>query len=147
MSATTAGSERTREGRSRPGLDLLRKALRHGLVVGGGSIVLLLGVLAAFGASLAPYDPLAMDFGARFAPPSWAHPFGTDDFGRDLFSRVLHGAAVSFQVAFIAVGISGVAGVALGVLAGYLRAGWSTRRSCARWTCCSRSPRCCWRSP
>lgn len=109
--------------RSRPGLDLLRKALRHGLVVGGGSIVLLLALVAAFGASLAPYDPLAMDFGARFAPPSWAHPFGTDDFGRDLFSRVLHGAAVSFQVAFIAVGISGVAGVALGLLAGYL-GGW-----------------------
>jgi peptide/nickel transport system permease protein len=109
--------------RTRPGLDLLRKALRHGLVVGGGSIVLLLALVAAFGASLAPYDPLAMDFGARFAPPSWAHPFGTDDFGRDLFSRVLHGAAVSFQVAFIAVGISGVVGVLLGVLAGYL-GGW-----------------------
>ena len=109
--------------RGRPGLDLLRKALRHGLVVGGGSIVLLLAFVAAFGASLAPFDPLAMDFGARFAPPSWAHPFGTDDFGRDLFSRVLHGAAVSFQVAFIAVGISGVAGVALGLLAGYL-GGW-----------------------
>ena len=109
--------------RSRPGLDLLRKALRHGLVVGGGSIVLLLAVVAVFGAALAPYDPVAMDFTARFAPPSWAHPFGTDDFGRDLFSRILHGAAVSFQVAFIAVGISGTVGVALGVLAGYL-GGW-----------------------
>jgi peptide/nickel transport system permease protein len=117
--ASTAGSER----RSRPGLDLLRKALRHGLVVGGGSIVLLLAVVAVFGAALAPYDPVAMDFTARFAPPSWAHPFGTDDFGRDLFSRILHGAAVSFQVAFIAVGISGTVGVALGVLAGYL-GGW-----------------------
>ena len=123
MSATAAPTERSRAERTRPGLDLLRKALRHGLVVGGGSIVLLLGFLAAFGASLAPYDPLMMDFGARFAPPSWAHPFGTDDFGRDLFSRVLHGAAVSFQVAFIAVGISGVAGVSLGLLAGYL-GGW-----------------------
>jgi len=123
VSATATPAERVRAERSHPGLDLLRKALRHGLVVGGGSIVLLLAVLAAFGASLAPYDALAMDFGARFAPPSWAHPFGTDDFGRDLFSRVLHGAAVSFQVAFIAVGISGVAGVALGVLAGYL-GGW-----------------------
>ncbi|MDF1522216.1 MAG: ABC transporter permease [Trueperaceae bacterium] len=109
--------------RSRPGLDLLRKALRHGLVVGGGSIVLLLAVVAVFGAALAPYAPVAMDFTARFAPPSWAHPFGTDDFGRDLFSRVLHSAAVSFQVAFIAVGISGTVGVALGVLAGYL-GGW-----------------------
>jgi peptide/nickel transport system permease protein len=103
--------------------DLVRKALRHGLVVIGGTIVLLLGFLALFGAALAPYDPLAMDFTARFAPPSWAHPFGTDDFGRDLFSRILYGAAVSFRVAFIAVGISGVAGVTLGVAAGYLR-GW-----------------------
>ncbi len=122
MSATTA-PRRTRSDRTRPGLDLLRKALRHGLVVGGGAIVLLLGVVAVFGATLAPYDPVAMDFTARFAPPSWAHPFGTDDFGRDLFSRVLHGAAVSFQVAFIAVGISGVAGVSLGLFAGYL-GGW-----------------------
>ena len=108
---------------SRPGLDLVRKALRHGLVVTGGAIVLLLGVLAAFGQALAPYDPLAMDFTARFAPPSLAHPFGTDDFGRDLFSRVLYGARVSVQVAFIAVGISASAGVTLGVMAGYL-GGW-----------------------
>jgi peptide/nickel transport system permease protein len=82
-----------------------------------------LALVALFGASLAPYDPMAMDFTARFAPPSWAHPFGTDDFGRDVFSRVLYGAAVSFQVAFIAVGISGLAGVALGLTAGY-RGGW-----------------------
>jgi len=108
---------------SRPGLDLLRKALRHRLVVAGGSIVLLLGVLALFGRALAPHDPLMMDFTARFAPPSWTHPFGTDDFGRDLFSRVLYGARVSVQVAFIAVSLSGVAGVTLGVLAGYL-GGW-----------------------
>jgi peptide/nickel transport system permease protein len=123
VSASAAPTTARRAERTRPGLDLLRKALRHGLVVGGGAIVLLLGLVAAFGASLAPYDPLAMDFTARFAPPSWAHPFGTDDFGRDLFSRVLHGAAISVQVAFIAVGISGLAGVALGVLAGYL-GGW-----------------------
>ncbi len=109
--------------RPHPALDLLRKASRHGLVLTGGSIVLLLGVLAAFGAALAPYDPLAMDFTARFAPPSLTHPFGTDDFGRDLFSRVLYGARVSVQVAFIAVGISGVVGVTLGVTAGYL-SGW-----------------------
>jgi len=109
--------------RSRPGLDLLRKALRHGSVLFGGGIILTLGLVALFGASLAPYDPMAMDFTARFAPPSWAHPFGTDDFGRDVFSRVLYGAAVSFQVAFIAVGISGVAGIALGLTAGYL-GGW-----------------------
>jgi len=108
---------------SRPGLDLLRKASRHGLVLAGGGVVLFLGFVAAFGQALAPYDPLAMDFTARFAPPSLAHPFGTDDFGRDLFSRVLYGARVSVQVAFIAVGISASAGVTLGVTAGYL-GGW-----------------------
>ena len=118
-----AGVARTEADRSRPGLDLLRKALRHGLVVSGGSIVLLLVLLALFGRALAPFDPLMMDFTARFAPPSWTHPFGTDDFGRDLFSRVLYGARVSVQVAFIAVSLSGVVGVTLGVLAGYL-GGW-----------------------
>ncbi|TVR93383.1 MAG: ABC transporter permease [Trueperaceae bacterium] len=110
-------------GVSRPGLELLRKALRHGLVLAGGGVVLFLGCLAAFGQALAPYDPLAMDFTARFAPPSLAHPFGTDDFGRDLLSRVMYGARVSVQVAFIAVGISASAGVTLGVTAGYL-GGW-----------------------
>ena len=117
------GVSRAESARSRPGLDLLRKALRHGLVISGGSIVLLLGLLAVFGHALAPFDPLMMDFSARFAPPSWTHPFGTDDFGRDLFSRVLYGARVSVQVAFIAVSLSGVVGVTLGVLAGYL-GGW-----------------------
>lgn len=109
--------------RGGPGLDLLRKALRHGLVLAGGSIVLLLAIIAAFGPLLAPYDPLAMNFSVRFAPPSAAHWFGTDDFGRDLLSRVLYGARVSVQVAFIAVGISATAGVTLGVTAGYL-GGW-----------------------
>ncbi len=109
--------------RRSPAADALRKALRHGLVLAGGGIVLLLGLTAAFGGWLAPMDPNVMDFTARFAPPSLAHPFGTDDFGRDLFSRILHGASVSVRVAFIAVGISGVAGVSLGLLAGYL-GGW-----------------------
>lgn len=109
--------------RSRPSLDLMRKALRHGSVLFGGSIVLALALMAAFGSAIAPYDPMAMDFTARFAPPSWAHLFGTDDFGRDIFSRVLYGASISFRVAIIAVGISGVAGVTLGLMAGYL-GGW-----------------------
>lgn len=100
-----------------------RRALRHGLVVAGGAIVLLLGAAALFGATLSPHDPNQMNFSALFAPPSLAHPFGTDEFGRDLFSRILHGAAVSVKVAFIAVGISAVAGVTLGLLAGYY-GGW-----------------------
>ncbi len=99
---------------------LLRRALQHRLVLAGGSIVALLGLVAIFGHMVAPYDPTGMDFGARFAPPSLSHLFGTDDFGRDVLSRVLYGAAVSFKVAFIAVGISGSVGVTLGLLAGFL---------------------------
>lgn len=121
--ATSTAAPAPRVARHDPRLDLVRKALRHGLVLLGGGTVLLLGLVALFGAALAPYDPLTMDFTARFAPPSLAHPFGTDDFGRDLFSRVLYGASVSFRVAIIAVGISGTLGVTLGVAAGYLR-GW-----------------------
>lgn len=100
-----------------------RKALRHGLVIAGGSIVLLLGLAALLGNVIAPYDPNAMDFTARFSPPTLAHIFGTDEFGRDLFSRILDGASVSVKVAFIAVGISAVAGVTLGLVAGY-SGGW-----------------------
>jgi len=97
----------------------MRRFLRHKLIVAGSLIIILLAVIALFGSYLAPYDPEAMNFAAVFAPPSLAHPFGTDEFGRDVFSRVLYGAAVSFRVAIVAVGISGVAGVVLGALAGF----------------------------
>jgi peptide/nickel transport system permease protein len=101
----------------------ISRFLRHRLAVTGTLIVLLLAFTALFGGSLAPYDYTQMDFTAQFAPPSLAHPFGTDEFGRDIFTRVLHGAAVSLKVALIAVGISGSLGVLLGMLAGYL-GGW-----------------------
>lgn len=99
--------------------DFWRRALRHRLLMLGLTIIIVLGVVALFGRWLAPFDPNAMHFADRFAPPSWRYPFGTDEFGRDIFSRVLYGAAVSFQVAFIAVAISGTVGVFLGAVAGF----------------------------
>ena len=99
--------------------EFLRRSLRHRLLMLGGVIILVLGLVALLGPWLAPYDPVGMDFSARFAPPSPAHPFGTDDFGRDIFSRILYGAAVSFRVAFIAVAISATVGVFLGAVAGF----------------------------
>src|SRR5699024_7372760 len=90
-----------------------------------GAVFVLLCVLAGlFGSTFAPYDPVEMDFGARLSPPGAGHLFGTDEFGRDIFSRILHGASVSVRVALIAVSISTVAGVLLGALAGYL-GGWT----------------------
>ena len=65
-SATAATGQQTAEAKS-PGF--WRRALRHGLVVAGGAIVLLLGAAALFGGALAPHDPNAMNFGALFAPP------------------------------------------------------------------------------
>lgn len=117
-----AGREPADLGRQ-PLVDFTRRFARHRLAVLGTLIIALLVLVGAFGRAFAPYDPLGMDFGALFAPPSLAHPFGTDEFGRDIFSRVLYGARISLQVAFIAVGISGTAGVMLGLLAGFL-GGW-----------------------
>ena len=88
-----------------------------------GAIILAVFVLAAiFGPLIAPYDPNAMDYDF-LAPPSWQHPLGTDDLGRDLLSRIMVGAQISLFVGVSTVAIALVAGVALGVLAGYL-GGW-----------------------
>lgn len=99
--------------------DFFRRFFRHRLAVLGAAIVLLLLLAALFGRQLAPYDPLEMNFAARLTGPGAEHLMGTDEFGRDIFSRVLHGARVSVQVAFIAVSISTVVGVLLGSLAGF----------------------------
>ena len=96
--------------------------VRNRLALFGFAVLGLLVVAGVLGESIAPYDAelrspdLAAD---RLQPPSFAHPFGTDEFGRDVFSRVLVGARVSLQVGFIAVSISLVAGVALGLIAGF----------------------------
>ena len=82
------------------------------------SLLLLAAVAAPW---LAPYDPLAQPdiVGARLAPPSAAHPFGTDAFSRDVFSRVLYGARISLLVGVLATGLSVTLGTAYGLVAGY----------------------------
>ena len=70
-----------------------------------------------------PYDPNAMDFSARFAPPSAEHLLGTDDFGRDLLSRVLVGSRLTLFVGVVAVGIALTLGCTIGALSGYF-GGW-----------------------
>ena len=91
----------------------------------GLTVVALMALAAIFAPLIAKYDPFAMDLsaGAILQAPSPQHFFGTDNLGRDVFSRMVYGSRVSLSVGFIAVFISMVIGVFLGGLAGY-HGGW-----------------------
>lgn len=93
------------------------------LAVAGLVVLGLLLVAALLGETMAPYGFNERDLADRFAPPSPEHWFGTDDIGRDVFSRVLIGARTSLMVGAVAVSISLVAGTVIGLVAGY-RGGW-----------------------
>jgi peptide/nickel transport system permease protein len=85
-----------------------------------GFIVLVIFVVLALAASfIAPYDPFQMNIQDRLQTPNSNYWFGTDQFGRDILSRIIYGARISFQVGIISVGISLVAGLAMGIIAGY----------------------------
>lgn len=74
---------------------------------------------ALFAPLIAPYDPLQIDTDNTLQPPSRKYWFGTDDVGRDVFSRVIWGARISLRVSIISAGISTIAGLCLGLLSGY----------------------------
>jgi peptide/nickel transport system permease protein len=81
-----------------------------------------IGLVAAVAIAVSiitPYDPYAIAIQQRFAPPSLAHPFGTDELGRDLLSRVLAGAPISLQSGLLALGVAAAIGIPLGIVAGY----------------------------
>jgi peptide/nickel transport system permease protein len=89
------------------------------LAVAGSIIVISLFMLSFLAPLIAPYDPTAIDAHHVFTPPGTEHWFGTDDLGRDVFSRVLFGARISLKVGFFSVGISALIGIMIGALAGY----------------------------
>ena len=85
-----------------------------------GTVVMAAFILTGvFAPLLAPYDPLQQDLGAKFAPPSSAHPFGQDELGRDILSRVIYGARISLTAGLAAVAIATVLGTLIGVVAGF----------------------------
>jgi peptide/nickel transport system permease protein len=92
---------------------------RKPLGMASAALILLLVLTAIFADVLAPYDPLAAQPEIRLAAPSWAHLFGTDDIGRDVFSRVIHGSRISLWVGLLAVGIGTLAGTIIGLVSGY----------------------------
>jgi peptide/nickel transport system permease protein len=89
-----------------------------GAIAGGWLIALVM--LAVFAPLLTPYAYDVQDLPGAFAAPSWAHWFGTDEFGRDLLTRMLYGARTSLSVSAIAIGLSVTIGMVLGAAAGYI---------------------------
>lgn len=103
--------------------DALRRLLRHRSAMVGLAVTLLLAFVAALAPVIAPHDPLAQNLRQALTPPSATHWMGTDEFGRDIFSRILYGAGISLKVGLLVVLVSGTIGVLLGLLAGYY-GGW-----------------------
>jgi peptide/nickel transport system permease protein len=99
---------------------VLRKLARH-RSFRIGFVILVLMILAAVAAPLTGYDPTAMRIRMRFRPPSAEFPFGTDQFGRDLLTRVLYGAQLSMWIGLSVALLSGVVGAAIGVLSAQYR--------------------------
>ena len=100
-------------------LESMKLFFQHKLAVIGTVIVFLFLILAIFAPLIAPYGINEQSLGERFSAPSPAHWFGTDDFGRDIFSRVVHGARISLWVGFFSVLGSVILGTLLGLMAGY----------------------------
>jgi peptide/nickel transport system permease protein len=97
----------------------LRRLLGNWQGLTGIVLVMLFLISAIFAPLLAPYDPNALDIPARLSGPTWQHIAGTDQLGRDTFSRVLYGGRVALYVATIGVSVSMVFGLLFGMLAGY----------------------------
>ncbi|MHB8058631.1 MAG: oligopeptide ABC transporter permease [Desulfuromonadaceae bacterium] len=92
---------------------------RNRLALLGGGVVLALFVVSLLAPLISPYDPSAINSWHVLTPPSWQHWFGTDELGRDVFSRVLYGSRVSLKVGFVAVGIAVSIGTVVGLASGY----------------------------
>jgi len=102
-----------------PGRRLIRAFMGDRLAVVAAVVLLVLAVVSILAPWIAPYEPDAQDFSVTLQPPSAAHWFGTDDLGRDLFSRMLYGGRLSLGAAAIAVTVGALLGVLPGFVAGY----------------------------
>ncbi len=102
-----------------PLAEVLFRLSKSPLAMFGLAIILLLVFCAIFAEVISPYNPTAQDLAHMFETPSSAHWLGTDEFGRDILSRLIYGARVSLQVGFVAVGIALVLGGFLGAVSGY----------------------------
>jgi peptide/nickel transport system permease protein len=101
----------------------LSTVLRMRTLSAGAAILAVFLLCAMLAGVISPYDPDDVDYEATLSPPTAAHWFGTDDHGRDIFSRVVYGTRVSFAIAALAVGLASLLGIPTGLVSGYL-GGW-----------------------
>src|SRR3970040_1912114 len=99
--------------------DFLRRLFRNRLAAGGGIVIALLFVVAAVPSLVTDRDPNRIDILRILAPPSAEHPLGTDELGRDVLSRMVHGGRISLEVGFVATGIATAIGLVVGLIAGF----------------------------
>jgi peptide/nickel transport system permease protein len=120
MSTAIAGPVARAPSRS-PTAILVSKLFRRKLVLAGAAILVIVTLLALFAPWITPYGPMAMKISDRLQSPRLAHWFGTDELGRDVFSRVVFGARYSLMIGASVVLISVTGGVLLGLTAGFFR--------------------------
>ena len=99
--------------------DVLAAYRRNRLAMAGAAVVLLLFLMALFAPWLTPYDPYAIDLEAMTEAPSWAHWLGTDQFGRDLLTRILYGTRISLVIGVVPTLMSMAIGTTLGLAGGF----------------------------
>jgi len=95
--------------------------LRNPLSLSGCLLIGLLLATALLASVLAPYPPLQTDVPSRLQQPSALHVFGTDQLGRDIFSRIVYGSRISLRIAILTAVVSGIIGAPLGIISGYFR--------------------------
>lgn len=99
--------------------EIWRQFRKQRLALIGGGILAALTLVALLAPFLAPQDPLAQDLYGRLQPPSTSHLLGTDDFGRDILSRIVYGARISLRIGLITIALALTGGTLLGLIAGY----------------------------
>jgi peptide/nickel transport system permease protein len=99
----------------------LRRLLRNRSVVVGAALLLTLLLAALFATQLSPYDPTRLYPAERLKPPGGRHYLGTDEFGRDVWSLILHGGRVSLLVGSVTMVLTSLVGIVIGLVAGYYR--------------------------
>ena len=100
-------------------LEAFRRLSKNRGALVAGCVLLIYVFLTIFGPLIVPHDPVDINPSRRFERPTWEHPFGTDNMGRCIFSRVIAGTRISFMMGFIAVAIALFVGGGLGLVAGY----------------------------